>query len=209
MLAEAYLLRCTLLEYNIKATILLNNRRLVPFLDHLKSALDLPSSTERVPHDTVTWELFRQILAPYLDPITESTAEKIAECLAERPQEIAAFRSQCERLSDRLAKVSDLEHMTSEVARFIDLYVKDEIADLLSIGTATRRDIVQRVLADKVAWAGTLSFIYGASHAIPTISVAGAIGALAFVGSSASQSIADYRSVLQTSNYRLVYHLSH
>lgn len=200
MLAEAYLFRCTPLRYDIKMTILLNNERLVPFLDHLRSGLDIPASAENIPRDTVTWELFRQILTPYLDPITDITAAKIAGCLDERPDEIAALKNQCGRLSDRLMELPDLERMKTEVARHIDLYVKDDLANLLSISDATRRDIAQRVLSDKVAWAGTLSFIYGSMHAMPTISVAGAIGALAFIGSSVSRSVTEYRKILRTSD---------
>jgi hypothetical protein len=209
MLAESYLLRCTPFSFDIKGTILLNNEHLVPFLDHLRAELGPPAQPESVPSDIITWELFRQILTPYLDPITEATAEKIAECLSERHEEIIAFKRQCERLSDKLAEIPDLERMKSEVTRFIDLYVKDEIASLLNIRDATRRDIVERVLADRIAWAGTLGFIYGAVHGDPTISVAGAIGALAFIGSSVSHSIADYKRMMHASSYKLVYRLSH
>lgn len=210
LLSEAYLLRCTPLAHNFDATLLLNNERLLPFLMHLQSTLDLPVSDGELPRDTITWELFRQILTPYLDPITESTSHIIAECLDNRAEEIQEFRNQCERLADRLVEVpADLDRMTTTVERFIRLYVVDEISDLLKIGKTARKNILYRVLGDKAAWAGTLAFIYGAVHAVPTVSIGGAIGALAFIGSSATQSILDYRRTLKSSNYRLIYHLKH
>lgn len=209
MLAEAYLLRCTILRYDLEVTILLNNPRLVPFLGHLRSNLDLPGSSDGVPRNVISWELFRQILMPYLEPITDIGAEKIAECLDGRPEDITALKHQCARLSDRLIQIPNIDQMQEEVARFIRLYVEEDISNLLQIGGAARRDIIHRVLADKVAWAGTLSFIYGVAHAMPTVSVAGAIGALAFIGSNVSQSVVDYRRQMQTSSYRLVYRLAH
>ena len=57
-----------------------------------------------VPRDTVTWELFKQVLNPFLDPLTDYTAEKIADCLDERPEEVQAFKGQCGRLADRPAE---------------------------------------------------------------------------------------------------------
>jgi VIT1/CCC1 family predicted Fe2+/Mn2+ transporter len=189
-------------------SILLNNPGLVAFLESIGQAENSSASPSLPSRDVVTWELFRQILSPFLEPISGPVAETLAECLENRSDEIEALKRQCGRLTDELGKFATLTEMSSEAERYIDLYVNNEISDLLRIGHTSISETIRETLSDKMAWGATLAYIYGLIHSAPPIvSAGGAIGLLAYLGSSSAGTIADYRRNIRSSDYRLIYRL--
>jgi hypothetical protein len=106
--------------------------------------------------DVITWELFRQILSPYVDPLNHQRAEALADILANRTEELERYRKKCEQLADQMQTPETLAELTARVQRFVRLHIADEIAELLRLNRRARDDYIAAVLEDEKTWATTL-----------------------------------------------------
>jgi hypothetical protein len=189
--------------------LLLNNSGLVPFL------LSLPGGDEHQERDADTfsediasWELFRQLLRPYLDPLTPESVELIDECLRDRMDEVDALKRQTERLAERVAVPDKPQELLAEVERFIRLHVADDLGELLRLNADAKQRLIDALLGDRAAWVATLAAAHGAMQGSTEWTVGGALGAIATLASKGYTTLAERRRTLARSDYRLIYNIA-
>jgi hypothetical protein len=208
---QAYMLRIAHLAAGAPVDpLLLNSPRLAPFLLSLwgdASQDDVTPSTSFV-IGQASWEFFRQILRPYLDPLDERAVELIAECLADRFDEVQALKLQTERLAERITTADTHDQLSVLVADHIRLHVADDIADLLRLDERAKQRFLDSLLSDRGAWVAALAAAHGATMGSAEWTMGGAIGAIAMLGSKGYATIADRRRQLASSDYRLIYSLT-
>lgn len=198
LLVRAYFFRTLVLArfHHFAPVILLNNPRLMPLLGDLPVEAE-PRADESF--DPITWELFRQILSPHLDPISYDRAEILADILTNRTDELQRYRQKCERLAEEVQAPGAPGDMTKVVRRFVRLHVADEIADLLRLNRRARDAYINSVLEDEKTWAATLAAIGALATGHLELSVGAGLGGLASLGTKALRAARERREALRTS----------
>jgi hypothetical protein len=208
-LQRAYLLR--LAHFPLTAPfdpLLINNPRLGPFLLALPGGENQGTEPEAgFGAGLASWEIFRQLLRPYLEPLNAQSVGLIADCLRDREDEIAALKQQTERLGERIALPDAPEKLIDEVENFIRLHVADEIVELLRLNADAKQRFLDSLLSDRAAWAAAVATAHGAAAGSVEWTMGGAIGAIATVASKGYASFAERRRQLRRSEYRLIYML--
>lgn len=194
-----------------QGAFLLNNERILPFFLALPvarpdEATDPPPS--EVSRETVTWEIFRQLLNPFVDPISPSTAELLAECRADRSDEIDSLKRQCERLAEQVQELDELREVPATVEDFIRLHVADDVADLLRLNEQAKAKFLESLLTDRGVWVSVLAGAHGTSAGSVEWTAAGVIGGIATLGSKGYAALADRKRRLETSDYRLIFRVA-
>jgi hypothetical protein len=208
LLMRAYFFRTLLIArfQKFAPVLLLNNPRLAPLLRNLpvEPQPEDPASD----FDVITWELFRQILSPYVDPLNYERAEALADILANRTTELERYRKKCEQLAEQVQAPETLGALTARVQQFVRLHIADDIAELLRLNRRARDDYMAAVLEDEKTWATTLGSIAALASGHPGLSVGAGIGAVASLGAKALRAARERRETLRTSDFRIVYRMS-
>jgi hypothetical protein len=190
--------------------LLLNSPRLAPFLLSLPDDTSQADVTPSAPFviGQASWEFFRQILKPYLDPLDERAVDLIAECLFDRLDEVQALKLQTERLAEHITTVDTPDQLSALVTNHIRLHVADDIAELLRLDDRAKQNFLDSLLSDRGAWVAALAAAHGATTGSAEWTMGGVIGAIAMLGSKGYASLADRRRQQVSSDYRLIYNLS-
>lgn len=207
LLCHAYMLRIAHLPASYGGPILLNRPPLAPFLLALPGAdsEDDPGPNDDRLHDAAAWELFCQLLRPYLEPITSDVVDVLADCVASRQEEVVALKRQTERLAQQIEPGADPDVLAKRVKEFIRLHVADDVAELLRLNQDAKQAFIDSLLTDRGAWVAALAAGHGAMAGSVQWSLGGAIGAIATLGSKGYAGYAERRRKLAASDYRLVY----
>jgi len=208
LLSRSYFFRTLIIERleNVAPVLLLNNPRLVPLLGNLpvEPQPEAPESD----FDVITWELYRQILSPHVDPLNYERAEALADILANRADELGRYRKKCEQLAEQVQAPETLGDLTSRVQRFVRLHIADDIAELLRLNRRARDDYIAAVLEDEKTWAATLGSIAALASGHPGLSVGAGVGAVASIGAKGLRAARERREKLRSSDFRIVYRMS-
>ncbi len=206
LLVKAYLLRMRLpfLHQNASAPILLTNQRLLQFLDALPAEGTTKQDSDTT-LDVISWEFFRQILSPRLDPIDEPRAELLASLRETHTEQIERLRTKCFQLAEQVSEPSTLSMLPDQVERFIRTHVEREVAELLDLNHQALEAFFCSLFADKATWTFTLASIGSLLAGQVYITAGAAIAALSSVGASAFKAAADRHQRLKRSDYALIY----
>jgi hypothetical protein len=155
LLAAAYLLRLAPLADVVTPPLLLTNPRLEALLRPLGTpAVDHPASPSN--HSIATWEFFRHLVSPAVDPLNERTVAALDDCLRDRADEIDAMRFACERLAEQPGEVSPAD-VPRRVETHIRRHVAEDLAELLRLDERAKGEYVASLLSDRATWAGLLT----------------------------------------------------
>lgn len=209
-LIQAYLLRFAAFQ-SMPSTLLLNNERLLPFLERFApEERDESTEAERsgaVSDDVTAFEIFRQLLSPRLDPLDEGRVQTVAQILADRADELEALKTQCGRLSEQVAG-SSIEDLSKTVETFLRRHVADDVASVLRLSSRAKEEFLAQLLMDKVGWIAALTIASGtAAGAPPGVSVAGGIAVIATLISKGIDVGWSHHKELRDNPYRLFRHV--
>jgi hypothetical protein len=209
-LQRAYMLRIAHLPTSAPFdSLLLNNSQLAPFLLALPGAdshaIDPPSE---VAITQASWELFRQLLRPYLEPLTPESVDVIAECRRDRRDEVEALKRQTKRLAEQIAMPDTPERLIEQVEEFIRLHVADDVAEVLRLNNEAKQRFLDSILSDRGTWAAAIATAHGSASGSVEWTLGGVIGAIATLGSKGYATLAERRRELAASDYRLIYNIS-
>lgn len=209
LLLRSYFFRTLIIArfQNVAPVLLLNNPRLAPLLQGLP--IEPAADTSAPSFDPITWEFFRQILSPHVDPLDHRRAEALADIYAHRSEELKRYRKKCERLADEVRAPVPIDELTTRVARFVRDNVADEIADLLRLNRRARDEYIASVLEDEKTWAATLGAAAALASGHVELSVGAGIGGVASLGAKALRAARERRETLRTSDFRIVYRINH
>jgi hypothetical protein len=209
LLTKAYLLRISLLnDYLSKhvGTLLLNNHAIANLVLALSNVRDHDSTW--VPDEViVAWELFWAILARFLDPISESRIELIADIRASRRDELRRLRDRCFAMGEQVSGSSP-QDLEKNVEAFVRKRVRPEIQDLLRLNQRSFESFVADLFSDRYTWLsaiGAISAVVG-GHAPP--GTAASLALMAAVGPPAARSVFDRRQELKRSDFAIIYRIA-
>ena len=131
LLLAAYLLRVAALRHVTDASgFLLTNPRVAELL-----AAAVPTGPEATPAqvtDVIAWEIFRQIVSPRLDPLTDDRIALIGEVRSARDTERTALVDRCRDIASHLVNQRGTMD-ADELRRYVETRVQPEIAALLRL----------------------------------------------------------------------------
>ncbi len=210
LLVKGYFLRLCMLNMIKKheQRILLTNEKLGWFLSHLPVE-PIVTGAKEIEKDVISWELFRQILSPRLDPLDEHRVDLIKELVESRSDEIGRLRLKCLLLAEQFEETTDLKYLVEKVQKVIKFDVEREIADLLKLDRQALDDFFIDLFGDEKTWMAMAAFIAAAISGHTHVSTGAAIAALSSVGAKAFKQAANRKQKLKTTDLALVYTINH
>jgi hypothetical protein len=160
-----------------------------------------------VDEDVISWEIFRQLLSPVLDPLTKESVDLLLKFKSDRPDEVRRLKTKCMSLSTKMADTPTLETVQSEIQRFIEIEVRDDLSALLQIDKRTVEELLVTILSDKKAWASTAALIASSVADQDLLKAGSAIAAMVTLGAEAVRAAATRRKDLKASPYTLIYNM--
>jgi hypothetical protein len=157
--------------------------------------------------DVISWEFFRQLLSPKVDPLDNGSVAFLRKLIESHPAEIDALSRKCLSLAQDLSGETNLEHLQKRIGQHIRASVEGEIESLLFANKAAVNEFLDSVFADYKAWVGIGAFLYSLTQGGELLTAGGAIATLASVGSKAMKAVAERRKKLETSDYTLLYRM--
>lgn len=206
LLVKSYFLRLSLLKSMQKheQRILLTNYRLDRFLSSLPVENIVPD-VKNISNDVISWELFRQILSPRLDPLDKSRVDLIGEIIESRSDEIDHLRLKCLSLAEQIGETTDLKYLVERVQKVIKLNVEREISDILRLDRQSLDNFFVDLFGDEKTWIAIATFIAASISGHTHISTGAAIAALSSLGAKAFKQAANRKQKLKASDLALVY----
>ena len=207
LLVKSYLLRLQSLSSIAKgSSIGITNLRI--WENVLNSVNNDESNIEnKLDRDVISWEIFKNIMSPRLDPLDKDKAEYICKLLKTQHGQIEKLRAKCFSLADKLRDSTKLVELPEKAVELIKSDVQNELSELFELDKKTLGDFLASVFSDEKTWVGVLSFIAGIISGQSTITIGGAIAALSFVGSKSVQVLNQKRTLISQSPYGLAYNI--
>ncbi len=209
LLTRAYMFRMPLLMQG--DDFMLSNENLLKLLNSFpventgkKSSDDMEKKI-----DIITWEFFRQILSPYVDPLNKKTINRIIKIINKGKDEIKNFKNKCTILANDVSSEKDLEGVIKIVSNEIELKVSKDLNELLQINRKSFNNFMKDVFSNKATWVSLSGVIYSLIFGGPIITAGAAITAISIFGSKAVKNAFERKEKLQSSDYKLIYRMSH
>lgn len=208
-LVNAYFLR--LVSLQCLDNIMLSNEKLIPFLsqfeDRYGSAKKVTwSYQEQV--DVVSWEIFRQLLSPYIDSLDYKKRISLTkEFITERSGEIEKLKIKCWKLAEDFKGEKDLENLTSNISHHISVYVENDIKELLKVDKKSFIELTDKIFSDKETWIGLGMFVYSVYTGSEIMTAGSAIATLSLLLAKSYKTLRDARKTINKSDYSLIYRI--
>ena len=208
LLAVAYMFRLKFTKEQIQ-TVLLSNESLIRFLESLplESMAEADKERSRDSLDVASWEFFRQLVSPMLDPLDEKRIEKISGLIRGKGKEIGRLKNKCLRLAQDLGNESNMKILQDTIRNHIKANVDKEVQELLDIDKEALRDLLNLVFSDEKTWVGIAALLYSLVNGGPWLTAGSAIYALSMIGSKSFKAAAKRREKIRTSDYALLYRM--
>lgn len=159
-LGKAYFFRMiTLKDFD---NFMLSNEKLIPLLSKLPKSDNEANTTpnDKDTNDVVCWELFRQLVSPYLDEkengIRISTT---IDFLQMRVGEIKNLKNKCLILAENFKADHNLTSLKDNVADYVAVHVEKDIQDLFALDRNAFKEIRDKIFSDEKTWFTLLTFI--------------------------------------------------
>lgn len=209
LLTKNYFLRAPFLSALGQGDIslLLTNQRLLPFFDSLPIEPEGKKDDWRVFQDVVAWELFRRIVSPYIDPLTQDKVELICEILDKRQGAIDSMRSRCNTLAYDVETSVKKNNFEREIEKIIRS-VSPEISDLLSIDGQATQNFISDLLSDEKTWLFFSAVVSGLVTGGVALTAGAAIASFSNIGAKAFKSASKKHQKLKSSDFALMYFIN-
>ena len=172
-LTKSYFLRLPMMKAVGQSTqsLMLTNPSLLELLDSMPiEPPDVSASNERF-DDVISWELFRRILSPRLDPLSETNVELINNLVKNRKDEITRLKQRCLRIASEIKEPGDRKDTESEIERILRFEINNEISDVLELDRQATQSFITELFCDEKTWLAFAALVAGlASGGIPLTS---------------------------------------
>lgn len=191
--------------------IMLSNEKLIPILSQIESK---DSKSEKIDLDyyeqidVVAWEIFRQILSPYIDRNTQEKRVKItAEFIKKRNNEIKKLQNKCCKLAEDFKGEKNIEKLTLNIAKHISIHVESDIQDLLKVDKNSFLELKNAIFSDEKTWIGLSGFIYSAFNNNELFTVGSGIVTMSNFIAKTYKVQQDTQKTIKQNDYSLIYRL--
>lgn len=208
-LVNTYFLR--LISHQKLASIMLSNEKLVPFLNRIDSGSSKSTETslsynEQI--DLVSWEIFRQLLSPYIDAIEQEKRVKLTvEFVQKRKDEIKTFQNKCWKLAEDFKGEKCLADLESNITKHISVHAMADIQELLKIDNRSFIELKDKIFADEKTWIGLSTFIISTFTGGELLSIGSAIVTLSNLLANTYKTNEETQKTIRQSEYSLIYRI--
>jgi hypothetical protein len=188
-------------------SILLTNQNLLPLFDSLPIELDNGSEPWRSVHDVVSWEIFRRIISPRLDPLTPERVAMISELLKKRQEAIKSMKDRCGTLAYDV-EISVKNHSLERDIEKIIRSVEPEVSNVLELDKQATQDFIDTLFSDEKTWIFFAVVVSGLVTGELALSAGAAIASFSNIGAKAFKVAAEKRKKIKATNFALLYFLN-
>ncbi|MBB6276558.1 hypothetical protein [Porphyromonas circumdentaria] len=207
-LVNAYFTR--LINMESFESIMLSNENLMPLLKYFNNNQEVTEDEINYYDqlDVISWEIFRQLLSPYIDEIEQEKRVKATlKIIRERNEEITRFRNKCWVLAEDFRGSKKIESLERDVAKHIKINAIPEIQELLKLDSKAFSTLMDRVFSDEKTWVGIATYIISVFSENEILTAGSAIYALSSLGSKSFSTLKDIQNTINQSDYSLIYRL--
>lgn len=210
LLAKGYLLRISALtdgrDKPSPHSLFLNNELIVPLLARFD--LSIAGSERDGDKEVIAWHIFRQILAPYLDPASKEKAEIVCQLAINHRREVVRLRDECFSLANEIKKFSPLDFEQKDIAALVAERVKPTIQALMTINSQYTADFINDALSNLI-WTELPSVVESATNHSGDFSVPHvAIRAFSAIGLAAYKAFQQKRKDIEKNGFAFIKSLS-
>lgn len=155
--------------------------------------------------DVISWEIFKTIISPRLDPMNEEKVDYIVQLLKTHREQIDRLKLKCFSLADKLKQIKVLDDLPKHVVDLVKSNVEKDLIELFDLDKKALKDFLALVFSDEKAWLGIASFIAGIISGSSVITTGGAIAALSLIGSKSVQAANRRMETINHNDYGLAY----
>lgn len=207
LLASAYLLRLNALASVRVTSLLLVNPKAAAFLA-APQIQEQPQISLRGYQDVAAWELFRRLISPYLDPLTDSKIRTIATIRQRRLEELEALKRRCRVVAEDLVTRLGAPPDEDALVRTVRDRLLPEAEAILKLDRQSLTTFRDELLSDKATWAGLATFLSGLLAGSPILTGGATVAALSSVGAAAYKANRETKLELDASDLALIYHIN-
>ena len=188
-------------------SLLLTNQNLLPFFDSLPVEPDKSPEEWRSVQDVVSWEIFRRIISPRLDPLTPEKVTVISEILQKRQEAIKSMKDRC----GILAYDVELSVKNHSIERDLEKIIRSaapEISNLLALDKQTTQEFINSLFADEKTWIFFAAVVSGLVTGGLALTAGAAIASISNIGAKAFKAAAEKRKKIKSNDFALLYFLN-
>lgn len=209
-LVKAYFFR--LMTMGDFDNFMLSNENLIPLLSKLpQKSNEIELNQEVKPEDTldiVSWEVFRQIISPYLDEKEPETRINITtDFLQTRNDEIRRLKTKCWILAENFKSDYDLLSLKNNIAKHIALNVENDVRDLLTLDKNSFGEIRDQIFSDEKTWLAILTFITSIFTGGELITAGAGLATLSNIAAKTYSTKSNINKAIKKSDYTLLYRI--
>ncbi|NQX56675.1 hypothetical protein HQN86_23865 [Pedobacter panaciterrae] len=193
-------------------TVLLSNEGLIPILSATADLHTDETKAVGISHndstDMVAWEIFRQILSPYLDTIDKETRVSMtADLIVNHKDKVTKLKNKCWKLAEDFKGEKNLNALVANISKYISVYVESDIQALLKLDGKTFQSVRDKIFADQKSWISLGGFIISAYSDQPFITAATSLAVLSNVLSKSISTAQENKKAISQSDYSIIYNL--
>jgi hypothetical protein len=187
-------------------SLLLTNQKLLPLLD------SLPIEPSRIPEDwrsvqdVVSWEIFRRIISPRLDPMTPEKVSILVEIIKKRHKAIESMKNRCGLLAYDV-EISAKKHNLQRDIEKIIRSVAPEISSLFEIDKKATQEFINSLFADEKTWMFFAAVVSGLVTGRLALTAGAAVASFSNIGAKAFKAAAERKINIKTNDFALLYFL--
>lgn len=210
LLTQAYFLRLNIFGNKfIGSGFLVSNERILDFLQSLpvEYQMEKDLETDSDLEDVIAWEIYRQILSPYIDK-EEKDIYLVKSLIEKRQKELLRFKDKCLLLAKEFRDNSKNKSFSEKISQHVRLRALKEIQELLMLDKEGLTDFVNLVFSDEKNWLALAGFIIGLFAGGPIITAGATIVALSNLTAKAFKVNADINKKIKSSDYAIIYRIN-
>jgi hypothetical protein len=191
--------------------VMLSNERLLPILGKFQKDSDMGNEknlTEDEAMDVASWELFRQIVSPYIDDKDKILRGRItSDFINTRSEEIFRLKEKCNFISRNLGESHGFLDLQNSISKHVEAHVKKEIRDLLLLDESAFADIKNKIFSDEKSWMGLLGFLGAVFTGGELITAGAGLVTLSSVLAKTYEVKSGIGKTINKSDYALIYRI--
>lgn len=209
-LVHAYFFR--LMSVNDFNNFMLSNERLIPLLNKLPNIKEVEEASQVVKTedmlDLVSWEIFRQIVSPYLDEKDSGIRiSNTIDLLQMRNDEIIRLKNKCILLAEDINADYSLPSFQQNVSKYVSLHVEKDVQDLLTLDKNAFREVRDKIFSDEKTWFALLTFITSLFTGGEFITAAAGLASLSNIFAKTFETKSSINKAVSKNDYSLLYRI--
>lgn len=189
---------------------MLSNENLISLLGNLTQSEDaiVETPSDNDTKDVVCWELFRQLVSPYLDEKDEKIRiSTTIDFLQMRNEEINRLKNKCLILAENFKNDLNLSSIKHIVSDYVAIHVEKDIQDLFALDKNAFKEIRDKLFSDEKTWFSLFTFITALYNGGALITAGAGLAGLSNIIAKTYETKTNINKTISKSDYALLYRI--